>query len=109
MNPLKSMDEGLNIDRGAEQAEPVAWMMYIGDQNIGPIADREFVFGSHVGMVDFVPLYTHPPATDIITKGWMVKGHNPDQMDNPIKQRGWFVYPEEGEDMIEVMIVRVER
>jgi len=46
---------------------------------------------------------------DRITTGWFKLGPNLDQMENPIKQRGWFVYPDEGEGMVEVMIVRVEK
>jgi len=45
---------------------------------------------------------------DIITTGWFKLGHNPDQAENPIAQRGWFVYPDPGEGMVEVMIVRVK-
>ena len=45
--------------------------------------------------------------SDIITKGWLKLGYNPDQAKNPIHQRGWFVYPDPGEGMIEVILVKL--
>jgi len=43
---------------------------------------------------------------DIITRGWLRPGTNPDQAKNPIEQRGWFIYPDEEEGMIPVMLVK---
>lgn len=48
---------------------------------------------------------------DIITKGWMKLGPNPEQQPR-VSDRGWLVHmiypdPDPSEDMIEVMIVRV--
>ncbi len=41
---------------------------------------------------------------DIIVRGWLKEGPNPDQ---PLAgDRGWMVYPEEEEDTIPVMIVK---
>jgi len=45
---------------------------------------------------------------DIITTGWIKVGYNPDQGKNPIHQRGWFVYPDPGENMIPVMLVKLK-
>ena len=44
---------------------------------------------------------------DVITIGWLKLGYNPNQAENPIHQRGWFVYPDPGEGMEEVVIVKV--
>lgn len=44
--------------------------------------------------------------SDIITKGYFHLGPNPDQP--KMEDRGWFVYPNPGEDRIPVMIVRVK-
>ena len=44
--------------------------------------------------------------TDIITEGWFKPGPNQDQSN--VRDRGWFVYPDKGEGMVKVMIVRVE-
>ncbi len=41
---------------------------------------------------------------DIILTGYFRLGLNPDQL--KVKDRGWFVYPDPGEDLIPVMIVR---
>lgn len=45
---------------------------------------------------------------EIIAQGWFRLGPNPDQMDNPIRQRGWFVYPDPAEGMVPVILVRIK-
>ena len=42
----------------------------------------------------------------IITEGWFKPGPSQDQPS--VRDRGWFVYPDKGEGMVKVMIVRVE-
>jgi len=43
---------------------------------------------------------------DIITIGFFHLGPNPDQTENADQNRGWMIYPEQKEGMIEVMIVK---
>jgi len=70
----------------------------VGDIEYGPAQSDEIRRCSKCGQ--------WPSQPEIITTGYLRLGSNPDQMDNPIKQRGYFIYPDPGEDMIEVMIVR---
>ena len=45
---------------------------------------------------------------DIIATGFFHLGPNPDQTENAVQNRGWMIYPEQKEGMIEVMIVRID-